>query len=85
MKPPKLPQTDSIAELAQFWDTHDLTDFDSELEEVTETIFQRGSETPLTILLQSEEAEAIKRIANARGMEDGALLREWVLEKLQQA
>ena len=29
-------QTDSIQELADFWDTHDLTNFEDELEEVTE-------------------------------------------------
>ncbi len=34
-----LPQTDSIQELAQFWDNHDLTDFEDELEEVTEPVF----------------------------------------------
>ena len=28
----KIPQTDSIHELAQFWDTHDLTDFEEQLE-----------------------------------------------------
>lgn len=35
----KLLQTDSIQELAQFWDTHDLTDFADELEEVVESVF----------------------------------------------
>ena len=34
-----IPQTDSIQELADFWDTHDLTDFEDELEEVTEPVF----------------------------------------------
>jgi hypothetical protein len=36
-----MPQTDSIQELARFWDTHDLTDFEDELEEVTEPVFER--------------------------------------------
>jgi hypothetical protein len=27
MKKSKLPQTDSIQKLAEFWDSHDLTDF----------------------------------------------------------
>ncbi len=36
MKPKKIPQTDSTRELAEFWDTHDLTDFEDELEEVHE-------------------------------------------------
>ena len=34
-----LPKTDSILELARFWDTRDLTDFENELEEITERVF----------------------------------------------
>jgi hypothetical protein len=50
----KLPETDSIEELAEFWDTHDLTDFEDQLEQVTEPVFQRDTETmALTILLWS--------------------------------
>src|SRR5438105_3348974 len=41
MKTEALPQTDSIQELAQFWDTRDVTDFENELEEVTEPVFER--------------------------------------------
>jgi len=33
-------------ELAKFWDTHDLTEFEAQLEEVTEPIFERESLTP---------------------------------------
>jgi cystathionine gamma-lyase len=40
MKRPKIPKTDSIQELAEFWDAHDLTDFEDELEEVPERVFQ---------------------------------------------
>ena len=36
-----IPQTDSIQELAHFWDMHDLTDFEGELEEVSEPVFER--------------------------------------------
>lgn len=35
----KIPQTDSIEELARFWDTHDLTDFEDQMKEVTEPVF----------------------------------------------
>jgi hypothetical protein len=43
MKAQRFPQTDSIRELAQFWDTHDLTDFEDELEEVSESVFEPAS------------------------------------------
>ena len=34
MRPQRIPNTDSIEELSKFWDTHDLTDFEDQLEEV---------------------------------------------------
>lgn len=47
----QIPQTDSIAELAEFWDSHSVADFDDQLEEVTEPVFDRESLT--TIYLPS--------------------------------
>ncbi len=80
MKTPRLPNTDSIQELAQFWDTHDLTDFEDELEEVTDPVFEPATVIPLN--LESEEAEAVRRIAEARGIADAELIRGWVREKI---
>ena len=31
----KIPQTDSVKDLAEFWDSHDVTEFEDELEEVS--------------------------------------------------
>ena len=42
MKYQGIPNTDSIEELAQFWDNHDLTDFEGQLEEVRRPVFRRG-------------------------------------------
>lgn len=41
MKQKRIPVTDSIRELAAFWDTHDTTDFSSELEETRDAVFKR--------------------------------------------
>lgn len=80
MKTQRLPQTDSIQELASFWDTHDLTDFEDELEEVTEPVFEPATVIPLS--LESEEAEAVRKMAEAKGVADAELIRGWVREKL---
>jgi predicted DNA binding CopG/RHH family protein len=80
MKTQRLPQTDSIQELAQFWDTHDLTDFEDELEEVAEPAFEPATVIPLN--LESDEAEAVRRIAEAKGIPDAELIRGWVREKI---
>jgi len=84
MKKSKLPVTDSIEELARFWDTHDATDFDDEFEEVAEPVFVREPGTAIVIRLESQDARAVEKIAKARGLEHTALLREWVLEKLRE-
>ena len=80
MTVPRIPQTDSIQELAEFWDTHDLTDFEDELEEVTEPVFER--EPVVQIRLHSAEVKEIKAIANSKGVAYVDLIREWVLEKI---
>ena len=74
----RIPDNDSIKELAEFWDTHDLTDFQDELEEVKETIFQHW--TTLNVRLEAAEADAVERIADTRGISCQQLLREWILE-----
>jgi hypothetical protein len=77
-----IPQTDSIEELAKFWDSHDVTDFEDELEEVTEPIFAHSTGTTVRIELPEKEFEAIKRIAQEQRIDDATLMRTWVLEKL---
>ena len=78
----KIPQTDSVAELARFWDTHDLTEFEGELEEVKTPVFERGSGNVLRVTLPPTEAAALHRAAASRGVEDAELVREWLSEKL---
>jgi hypothetical protein len=80
MKNQQLPQTDSIQELSHFWDTHDLADFEDELVEVTEPVFLPVTVIPLN--LESDEAEAVRRIAEAKGIADAELIRGWVREKI---
>lgn len=79
MKHQKIPQTDSIQGLANFWDTHDLTDFENELEEVQESVFE--SIVPLT--LTPEEAAAVTAAAKSRGIPPLMLIREWVTEGIK--
>ena len=77
----KIPETDSIEELAKFWDTHDLTDYEDQLEKVTEPVFQRGVES-IAVPLRTQEVQAVRRIAESQGVDYSALIQGWVLEKL---
>ena len=85
MKPTKLPKTDSIEELARFWDEHDVTDFEDELEEVTDPIFRRADETTIQINLPKQDMEQLRRVADRIGIDHAKLIQEWIHEKLQVA
>jgi hypothetical protein len=85
MKARKIPESDSIEELARFWDTHDLTDFEDLLENVPKRVFERKSETVIPVRLRRQEVEEVKRVAKTRGVREATLLRQWVREKLRNA
>ncbi len=80
MKKSKLPKTDSIQELAEFWDAHDLTDFEGGLKEVAEPVFERR--TAIQVPLESREVEAVEQMAQAKGVSREDLIREWILQKI---
>ena len=76
-----IPKTDSIQELAHFWDTHDLTDVEDELEEVSEPVFELG--TQLLVPLEPRELEALNVLAKSRDTSPANLIREWLIERLE--
>jgi predicted DNA binding CopG/RHH family protein len=80
MNKAKLPKTHSIQELADFWDTHDLTDFEEALEEVTESVFERS--VTINVPLDSRQVKEVEQMAQAKGVSREELIRAWVLQKL---
>jgi hypothetical protein len=83
MKEHGLPRTDSIKELAEFWDTHEVTAFQDRLEEVVEPVFKRSGHVDLQ--LDPDELAQIDRLARSKGVSEAELLHEWVREKLRAA
>jgi predicted phosphatase len=82
MRRRRLPDTDSIQELARFWDTHDLTDFEPDLEEVGEPVFVRSKGASLSIDLPRRDIQRVTQIAKSKGVKEATVLREWILERL---
>jgi len=79
MKTP-MPDTDSIRELAEFWDTHDFTDYEDQFEEVSEPLFSKKS--VIQVEVTSQEAEAVDELAKSKGVKAADLVRQWVQEKV---
>lgn len=65
--------------MAEFWQNNSPLDFEDELEEVTESVFERDNE--VRIYLSRDEVETVKKIAEMQGVEYTELIREWVIEK----
>lgn len=85
MRSQRIPDSDSIEELAQFWDRHDLTEFEDELEEVTEPVFVRRESATVPIKLNADDVQALKRIAKTEGVRETTLLRRWIRERLRKS
>lgn len=81
----KIPQFKSVAEEAEFWDTHDFTEFADELTPVKMkvTLGQPKEET-LTVRLQSNLKAQLGNIATEMGVNTSTLARMWIVEKMKQ-
>ena len=81
----RIPVFKTIEEEAEFWDTHDLTEFEDELEEVTDVKFvvTRGRPTKsLTVRLAPDTLEELTKLAREHGVAASRLVRLWIAERL---
>ena len=59
----------------------DLTDFEEQLEEVTEPVFERDK--IVEVRLPTRDAETVEDMARSQGINPAELIRSWVMEKVQ--
>ncbi len=76
----QLPDTDSITALAEFWQTHDLTDVEDALVEVTEPVFQHAER--LSVILPAEDLAALRTRTRLEHSPETALVSRWIHERL---
>ncbi len=81
----RIPQFKNLAEEAEFWDTHDFTEFMDELTpvKVKVTLGQPKEET-LTVRLQASLKAKLAKIAEDMGVNTSTLARMWITEKIKQ-
>jgi hypothetical protein len=65
------------------WDTHDLTDFEQEMEEVTGPVFVRAKGASLDVVLPPADVRRLKGIARSMSVKETTVLRQWIVEKLR--
>ena len=82
MKEP-IPQFATREEEAEFWDTHDFTDYWDEFEPV-KVVVGPNLTSSFRVPLDGKALTQICQYANANGVDVGTLLRKWILERLQE-
>jgi predicted HicB family RNase H-like nuclease len=73
----------SFEELADFWETHDLTDYEDQLQEVSYKVARKPSRQ-FVVTLSDELTKAMRRAARHEGVSMQTLVNLWVQERLQQ-
>ncbi len=81
--PAKVPDFASREEMAEFWDTHDFTDYQHEFKPV-KVRFAKYLSEGLNIRLDKETLARLRTKAHERGIGPTPLARMWILEHLQE-
>ena len=79
-KASRIPKFASRQEEAEFWDTHDVTDFWDELEPVEVQIEGPFSEE-VTLHIDLETMDEVRTLAKEQGLPPDGLLHVWILER----
>ncbi len=76
-----IPKFNSIEDEAEFWDTHDTTDFEQEFRPVR-VHFAKKLEHILAVRFDSETLTKLESKASKKGIGPTTLVRMWVKEHL---
>jgi len=80
----QIPRFSSLEEMAEFWDTHDASEYHDELEPVEFEIAKPLKSTwMLSIRLDKETFDALQAIAKPKGLGASTLARMCILEELE--
>lgn len=80
----KIPQFKSIQEEAKFWDTHAITDYWGEMEEIDiEFIPQTKKVESVTIRLEPELKKRLEQVASKNRVSLSTIARLWLIDRLR--
>lgn len=79
----RIPEFRNIEEEAEFWDTHDTTDYENEFKPIN-VRFAKNLSEGITIRLDPETLKVLRARAHERGIGPSTLARMWILERLRE-
>jgi hypothetical protein len=78
-----IPQFKNREEEAEFWETHDTTEFEDEFKEVRVKATRPLSHI-LAVRLDSRTIDRLAEVGRAKGLGPSTLARMWLLERLEE-
>ncbi len=79
----RIPEFKTIEEEAEFWDTHDTTDYEDEFKPVKARFADKLLDR-VTIPVDADTLVQLEALAREEELNATALARRWVLERLEQ-
>ncbi len=80
----RIPTFKSDQEEAEFWDTHDSTDYLGDTEPAESTFEDaRPQKRSISLRIDGDAIDALKDIAGRKGIGYQTLIRMWVMERLE--
>ena len=80
-RPDPIPPFKTLDEEADFWDTHDVSEF-GKVPLMELPLLETEKEESLTVRLQKSVKTKLTRVARAKGVNVGTLTRMWLIERL---
>jgi len=77
----KIPQFNSDAECAEFWDNNSIVDYIDEFEKADDIVFEKPQKQVVTLRLEREFIQKLKAMAHHKGLPYSSLIRMWLVEK----
>jgi hypothetical protein len=78
----QIPEFKTIQEEAEFWDTHDTTDYEDAFKPV-KVKFAKSLSAGITVRLDPASLGELRSIAHEQGIGPTTLVRMWILEQLR--
>lgn len=72
-------------QIAQFWETHDSTEYLDQMEDVEVELEIPEDYRVISLRLEAQDIERAKRLARHKGVPYTVLLRMWIKERLAEA
>ncbi len=78
----RIPKFKTDKEIAEFWDTHSLADFEEELRPAKDIVFVKPERQVVSLRLDRKIVKALRSLGARKGIGYSTLLRMWILERL---